>query len=178
MPCPLGHLFSLFQFIVDLHVQTEIHLCFLCGWDYKKYVMDKWNAHVNNAIFKWVVVSIKMSLPLFIFSDVSVELYTLDLVCPWNMNYLHWLHKTLCIYMYMWLLTQVCLAEHQKWLFPPFLWAMCALMIWKELHFPSLSSTQKFYRIHQFQMITCNCHFLLSTIHKVCYLAPAHNCEK
>lgn len=62
--------------------------------------------------------------------------------------------------------------------FPPFLWAMCALMIWKELHFPSLSSTQKFYRIHQFQMITCNCHFLLSTIHKVCYLAPAHNCEK
>lgn len=106
-----------FLFGADLHVQTEIHLCFLCGWDYKKYVMDKWNAPVNNPIFTWVVVSIKMSLPLFIFSDVSLELYTLDLICPWNMNYLHWLHKNLSSYMFMWLLTQICLAEHQKCFF-------------------------------------------------------------
>ncbi len=54
----------------------------MSGRGYKKYVMDKWNASVNKAIFTWVVVSIKMSLPLFIFFDVSVELYTLDLFCP------------------------------------------------------------------------------------------------
>lgn len=32
--------------------------------------------------FTWLDVMIKMSLPLFIFFDVSVELYTLDLLCP------------------------------------------------------------------------------------------------
>ena len=49
------------------------------GWGYKEYTHTPF---VNNAIFTWVVVSIKMSLPLLIFFDVSVELYTVDLFCP------------------------------------------------------------------------------------------------
>ena len=51
----------------------------MSGWGDKNYTC---NASVNNAIFTWVVVSIKMSLLLFIFFDVSVELYTVDLFCP------------------------------------------------------------------------------------------------
>lgn len=37
-------------------------------------------------LFTWLDAMIKMSLPLFIFFDVSVELCTLDLLYPWNTN--------------------------------------------------------------------------------------------
>ena len=53
----------------------------MSGWGYNN-VEEKLNACVNNAIFTWVAVSIKMSLAQFISVDVSVELYTLDLFCP------------------------------------------------------------------------------------------------